>query len=255
MPFSSVASSQFKNDSACAFWLGIALLIIQSSARPSLCSLRPPTLQSRGVQMSDVVSYVDRINAVSLAAPTLVSGEQMNWPWYPASGSTSAGRPSGTAGGGGSGTSSFLFLFGFLALPLSLSLSLSLDSLPPGACSSAAGRWSWSCPSSTAVSSPPSGASSTNNDSSGTWSASPRGAAEADWAPARNVVLAASATATTDRRSSHDPLGSFWPRAVWARTSSKVAPGAAGATPDSGVSHRNPTCPICPPWRFRAPQQ
>ena len=80
LPYSSVASSQDRNDSAFFFWPALRTLTIQSSARPSLCSLTPPSEQGREMPM-DAVPYVARMRSESLVAPSLGLGEHMLWAW------------------------------------------------------------------------------------------------------------------------------------------------------------------------------
>ena len=50
LPNWSGPSSQARNVSALARCWGSRTLVIQSSARPSLCSLWPPTSHARGIQ-------------------------------------------------------------------------------------------------------------------------------------------------------------------------------------------------------------
>jgi len=58
---------------------GTRTLTIQSSARPSLCSLVPPTLQGREMPI-DALPYVAVSSRASLTAPGLGAVEHSVWP-------------------------------------------------------------------------------------------------------------------------------------------------------------------------------
>ena len=79
-PSAPGASNQVRNAVARAFWPGTRELTIQSRARPSLCSLWPPSEHGREMP-TEKLPYVARSRAASLSAPTFGVGEQVLWPW------------------------------------------------------------------------------------------------------------------------------------------------------------------------------
>ena len=81
LPLPSVARSRSTNDSAAARSWGSSTLTRQSNARPSLCSLRPPTLQLRTMPDVPVPAYRLISHRCSSTAPLLGDGEQVVWPW------------------------------------------------------------------------------------------------------------------------------------------------------------------------------
>ena len=162
--------------------------------------------------------YVARMRSVTFWVPGLAAGSQMYCPWYVGRGSTSAGRPDGTAGGGGRGTSSLAF-WSFLSF--------------------LASAFCWAAAPASPRMGAPEGPSET--EGSGTWSASPMGDEAAGWAMSRKPATSATqAPRTVARTRVTGPLGSAPEGPPRARTPSKVAPADPGT---SFVTRVSPECP------------
>ena len=75
-------SSHARKVSALARCCASRAVVIQSSARPSLCSLWPPTSQARGIQTVWSAPYVALMRSDSRCVPGLAAGSHCAWPSY-----------------------------------------------------------------------------------------------------------------------------------------------------------------------------